>query len=88
MITFEYDNYIRELEQIAAPYANCIAVSRYDDFADMFIHIGERVISLYLCESNGEKNFYFDGLFEKRAGDLEEMKRGLLTRIEAIREGI
>ena len=23
-----------------------------------------------------------------RAGDLEEMKRGLLTRIEAIREGI
>ena len=29
-----------------------------------------------------------DGLFEKRAGDLEEMKRGLLTRIEAIREGI
>lgn len=88
MITFEYDDYIRELEQIAAPYANCISVSRRDEFADMFIHIGERVISLCLCESNGEKNFYFDGLFEKRAGDIEEMKRGLLTRIEAIREGI
>ena len=41
MITFEYDDYIRELEQTAAPYANCISVSRYEDFADMFIDIGE-----------------------------------------------
>ncbi|WP_281839922.1 hypothetical protein [Cardiobacterium hominis] len=88
MITFEYDDYIRELEQTAAPYANCISVSRYEDFADMFIDIGEKVISLYLGELNGEKNFYFDGLFEKRTGDIEEMKRGLLARIEAIREGI
>ena len=54
----------------------------------MFIDIGEKVISLYLGELNGEKNFYFDGLFEKRTGDIEEMKRGLLARIEAIREGI
>lgn len=88
MITFEYDNYIRELMQIAAPYANCISASHYDGFADMFIHIGEKVISLHLGELNGEKNFYFDGLLEKRTGDIEEMKRGLIARIEAAREEI
>ena len=29
MITFEYDNYIRELEQMAAPLATCITSERH-----------------------------------------------------------
>ena len=81
MITFEYDNYIRELEQMAAPLAMCITSERHANFAVMYIGTACGVVMITLNQYNDRKTFAIGS--EAPVYNFDAFKTYVIARLEA-----